>query len=152
MGRRFKDGIPGSIYADYGKLIIKVHGMKIHTGLSDNTDNRRHAEQLKKKLYLNLIGVDQDANAKTKTKTKTTFNEAFEMFVSKHCSNKALKTIVNYTGAFTAIVTNGKLPVTIENIENFACAFTKRTDIKEVSINIYLLRRTLLALIKNIYK
>jgi integrase len=136
MGRKAKDGVPGSIYSERGLLVVKVKGEKIYTGMEDSKVNRRACEIIKRELYNRIVGITPEKKAESAS--ITTIAEAFEIYLSKHCASLRSKTISGYKNAYNAIVKSGKLLLTKENIDKLALGLSTRSDLSPVSINIYL--------------
>ena len=127
--------VQGSIYSSKrdNLLIVKVKKKTYHTGLKDTPNNRKLAEQIKIKMFLELHGLSETA-----IKHENTIKDIFNQYIENHCINLDETTIRGYNLAFKRIIkTDCKIDKEI--IENKVIEFIKtEKKLSPASINIYL--------------
>jgi integrase len=99
---------PGSLYADYGKWVVKIKGKKYHTGYDATKSTLLIAKEFHRITWLEIIGGKTINN---KMQIKDCWNE-----FKKYKSNKMEKTLINYELSFRRIVTENYI-IDLKRIE-----------------------------------
>lgn len=138
--------LPGTVYADRGKLFVKIRVpdkttpagkplyKKVATRLPDTPRNRRYAEDIRLSLYKELY-----LNAKPDAASGT-----LATLFSAYLSSKRLapKTARNYALAFRAVFGDGNYPcdraTILELVRRFAFESAPALAMKPATINTYL--------------
>jgi integrase len=131
-----KSIFPGSVYADRGKLYIKIrvegerdkNGVarfrKIATGLDDTVQGRKLAEEKKKNLFIHKFLPPDQQNPPRQLYIK----EAWELFVT--AKNMRSNTLRNYRLSFDTITRKQNYPLTIEAVEKDVLYFKNITAVE----------------------
>lgn len=123
---------PGSIYADRGKLIVKLNGEKHYTGLLDNKLGRARAEDILIHIYNQQHGLNSEIVKIPDLKS------AFDEFIDS-LVNRLPKTLTGYGSSFDAIVKKNKsLPVSEDNIRTIVIKYLKETLHSKVTQHTYI--------------
>lgn len=126
-----KDGIKGSIYKQNNKLVVKIANKRYFTGLSDTPANIKIATEIKKKLYLKEMNLDE------KKPSKHFIIDLFDIYIDRRTLNREPKTIVMDKLAFKSIIKTN-FEVSEDNIIKQVNTYLHHQTISDTSINIYL--------------
>ena len=125
--------MPGSVFVEKrgGTLVVQVKGKRKYTGLKDTLQNRKIAENIKKSMFIEGLGL------KKETVTQhTKLSEAFNIYIAEREITKADKTIRLDKLAFKAIIVKD-IFIDIALIEQQLQCMLRRQDISGETKNIY---------------
>ena len=124
----------GSIFAvgRNNKLCVQVGRKRVYTGLIDNQANRKIAQQIQLKLYLEMHGIAD------KSKNVILIKNAFAEFIDVYCSRHELSTVDLYRHSYRSIIKKPNHAISANSIENEVISFIRRFDGSDATINIYL--------------
>lgn len=128
---RTKDGIKGSIYNQNGRLVIKLGNERFFTGLQDSPSNFKLATEIKKKLFL------KEMNIEDKKLAHKGIADLFDIYLDRRVLNREQKTITMDRLAFKSIV-QSNFEVNEENIIKQVNTYLHHQTVSDTSINIYL--------------
>lgn len=126
-----RDGIPGAIFEQNGKIVIFINKKRHYTGLNASIRaNWKLSEELKKKIYLGKYTEEK--------KHKYTIREAFEKYINELSINHSIATVQIRTISFNRIISDN-LPLNQEEIEKRIILFLKSNkNLSDASKNTYL--------------
>lgn len=134
MSKNRKLSVPGSIFkpAKTNRLYIKFKGKQYSTGLTDDKKGWQLAKARLEQMYVDYYNLKQ-------TNEPITFKEAWSAY-EKTLIQRSERTKINYSHAFTSVVTNQNNYISYDIIESDILKYISSTKHKKSSINIVLNR------------
>lgn len=126
--------IPGSIFVENrsNTLVVQVKRKRKYTGLKDTPTNRKTAERIKEKLYLEVLGLSEKTVI-----TRKTLKILFDEYISEREITKSPQTIRSDKLTFKNLISKN-IVADPELIETEVKRYLKNSKVEDISKNIYL--------------
>lgn len=128
------NNITGSIFVENrsNTIVVQVKGKRKYTGLKDTPYNRKIANRIKEKMYLEINGLTESIVITSKK-----LSRLFETYISEREITKSKKTIMLDKLVYKNLIRNN-INADIKEIEKEIQNYLKTTTITDESKNIYL--------------